>query len=295
MYFRELHDGIASLGLRFLASLRLEENFPELCMPEVAFGVYSDMIAGRDYIYRESMLDLIMHSPNRMDLYGKGTPGEHSRLLDATDVYLQRAGHHGDLEARRKLSAKCAVDLTSDLHVALLDLCDRQVLSAPAVLQHPDLQQFEPPDVERAMQQLFAKRFLSGLTAMPATAEYDRSRRYRLASGLNQMILSEQLASSRPVMLASTLLGEPLQLPEGVRVRLQAFLGGDLTGAWRALLPSPPEKTCTNRTPRSTSRRAIRHCLPNGSVTFSSRPYSFLVAADSRPMSTASGAHPCIR
>ena len=33
----------------------------------------------------------------------------------------------------------------------------------------------------------------------------------------------------------------------------------------------------------------------NGSVTVSSSPYSFLVASDSLSMSTACGAHPCMR
>ena len=36
-----------------------------------------------------------------------------------------------------------------------------------------------------------------------------------------------------------------------------------------------------NRTPRSASRRAIRHCRPKSRVSGSSRPYSFLVASDS--------------
>src|SRR5438093_319596 len=37
------------------------------------------------------------------------------------------------------------------------------------------------------------------------------------------------------------------------------------------------------------------NCLPNGSVTLSSSPYSFRVASDSRPTSSASGAQLCIR
>ena len=36
--------------------------------------------------------------------------------------------------------------------------------------------------------------------------------------------------------------------------------------------PMPPWKRCTKRTPRSTSRHAMRHCRPNGSVTLSSSP-----------------------
>ena len=46
---------------------------------------------------------------------------------------------------------------------------------------------------------------------------------------------------------------------------------------WASQAPAPPLvpwKTCTKRTPLSTSRRAARHCWPNVFVTSWSRPYS---------------------
>src|SRR5207249_12135713 len=56
----------------------------------------------------------------------------------------------------------------------------------------------------------------------------------------------------------------------------------------------PPEYNWINRTPRSTIRRAIRHCVPNSAVSVSSRPYSLRVAAVSRVRSASPGTDVCI-
>ena len=56
----------------------------------------------------------------------------------------------------------------------------------------------------------------------------------------------------------------------------------------------PPLYTVTNRTPRSTSRRASNNRVPKSAVRLSSRPYIALVSLVSLVKSTASGACVCI-
>jgi hypothetical protein len=158
-----------------------------------------------------------------------------------------RTGNQGDLEARRKMSAKCAVDLTSSMHTALLDFCGPRSRRVPDVLEHPGFERFGLQNVERAVQQLVAKRFLSAVLAEPVHVEHDESRRYRFTSKLNQTIFEEQITSTEPVYLASRILGGSIDIPEPVRVRLFAFLGGNLADIWRVFSDRITQQTPGSR------------------------------------------------
>jgi hypothetical protein len=233
-HFREICDEFGALGLNYLGSPRWVANLPEMRMSSARWRAYLDLVQEQDRVFQETVLDLAAHTQSRVDLYGHATAGTGSRLQDASELYLQRAGDQNDLEARREISAKVAVNLASDLHDTILGLCEKQAIKVAEIFSRRELEAFTAEEIERAVQQLLAKRFLYVLVEPPADAEYDPSVRYRLSSKLNQVILREQIASTASVYLASAVLGAALEVPEGVRVRLCAFLGEDLTDAWRA-------------------------------------------------------------
>src|SRR6266404_3061250 len=70
----------------------------------------------------------------------------------------------------------------------------------------------------------------------------------------------------------------------------------DRPAVQRSVYPPGRPSSCNrmNRTPRSTMRRAIRHCVPNSAVSASSKPYSLRVAAVSRDRSASPGTDVCI-
>ena len=232
-HFRDVCSEFGALGLNYLGSPRWVANLPEMRLSSAKWSAYGELIKDRDRDYQESVLDLVAHTQSRVDLYGHAVPQTDSKLKDATDLYLQRVRDQSDLEPRRTISSKCAADLTSELHDRILALCEKQAVPVPDLFEHRELTRFGSQEIERAVQQLLSKRFLYVLVARPVVTGYDSSRQYRLASRLNQIILEEQIASTASVYLASTVLGAALEIPEGVRVRLFAFLGGDLSGAWR--------------------------------------------------------------
>ena len=63
---------------------------------------------------------------------------------------------------------------------------------------------------------------------------------------------------------------------------------------WASQPLPAPQYSSTNRTPRSTSLRAIRQLVPKTELAGLSMPYIFSVASDSLERSTASDAADCI-
>ena len=232
-YFRDMNRLFTSLGLSFCGSAKLAQNLPELQLPADQLTEFLEIVDNEDREYQESVLDLILHTNNRIDLYVYGNADRHSKLSSTDDIYLLRTARQSDAAARRRASEDFAADLASSVHAAILELCDHQAHSVSAVLQHDSVARFRPEEAERAIQQLCATRFLNILGSEPASSAYDSSDRYRFSSLLNKTVFEDQLTSIEPVHLASGVLGAPVDMPEAIRIRLHAFLGGDLSAVWK--------------------------------------------------------------
>jgi SAM-dependent methyltransferase len=242
LYSSELHAMLAAERLEYLGSADVLPDYPELLLTGAAYAVYQKLTDGADVPFRESVRDFMQNSAVRFDVFRRAgeptvAPGERLRALG--DLYLQRAGDTRDLEARRRWSAGCAVDLTSPVCAAVLDLAAAPAMTLGAALASPELKAFAAASVERAVEHLFALGFLNVLVTPPvgvgaAEPEAGSKRRYRLTSALNAERLRETLASPADEGLASPVLGSPLLVPAAARVRLMALLGGDITPAWQA-------------------------------------------------------------
>ena len=239
-YFAEVHGRLKALGMDFLGSANVLPDYPDLLLPGPAFTIYRDTVAHSDSPFREAIRDLMLNTPARFDLYTKpagprGPLAGSGRSLDRLgDLFVQRASSGRDIEARRRRSAACAVDLTSNVYNALLDLSSASAITLGDLLQSRALAGFPAAEVDGAIERLFALGLLNVLVQRPVDAAYRSDRRYRLRPALNALRLEETLPSNAPEGFASTVLGSPLLIPPMARLQLLAALGGDLDRAWQA-------------------------------------------------------------
>jgi hypothetical protein len=229
---------MASLGLEFMGSGDLKFNHPELLMSSSAHAIYQDAIRGGDPRLHEAILDLILDSSSRVDVFRKPDVSsaplpEQTRLRGIGDCYLRRIGVADNLEARRRSSASVAVNLASPVHSAVLDAVGGENRRAAEVLDAPAVQAFDRAAVEKALAELVMMRFLNVLIAPTRDLAYRPDRRYRLASALNSILLDETVQVPEAVAFASPVLGTALMIPPDARLRLAAWLGRDLERIWQ--------------------------------------------------------------
>lgn len=238
-YFYEVRDAMASIGLDFMGSANLKINHPEIMMSREAYAVYADVVSGADASTRETIKDMMLNTVSRCDVFrkpGKATPEEHREpgLRELGGLFLHRIDRGETLNALRQASQSSAVDLSSDLHRAVIDA----VVASPtidAVLDAPALCGIDRTKAERAIAQLYVARFLNVLLQPGRETERARSGPYRLTARLNEIILHETIGVPEPVAFASPVLGTALLIPLEARLRLMTLLAGDPDPVWREL------------------------------------------------------------
>jgi SAM-dependent methyltransferase len=238
-YADELHARFAGLGFSFLGSAHVLPSYPELLLTQPAFAAYRQLTAEAeaDAAFREPVRDFMLHTNLRFDAFcraGQKRSPRGDRLHRLGDFYLERAPAENDLDVRRRRSAGCAVDLCAPLYSTVLDLAAAPVVTLGELMQSGELSAFAAPDVEQAIEHLFAVGLLYVLVQPPITAEYRSDRRYRLRSPLNVLRLEETLSSNGAESLASTVLGSPMRVAPTLRLLLALLLGDDVERVWRA-------------------------------------------------------------
>lgn len=247
-YCHEVHDAMAALGLAYMGSGDLKFNHPGLLMSRDAFALFEEVTRNGDRQLRQSALDLMLNTGSRVDVFrrsgagstqgltpaGSPTAGS-SSLRGVENLYLLRVGTGDSLEARRRASASVAVDLASPLHTSVLEAVGPAGRTVAEVLAAPGLGAFDRAAVEKALAELVMIRSLNVLIAPARDLEYRADRRYRLASPINAILLDETLHVPKAVAFASPVLGSAVMIPVDTRLKLLAWLGGDLERAWRIL------------------------------------------------------------
>ena len=236
-YFHEVHEALVSRGLEFMGSSNLKLNHPELMLTREAYAAYLRVVGNADRISGEETLDLLLNTSSRCDLFRRPDPeADRERrvpgLAGLGGLYLQRAPFSGDAAARQRASKSCAIDLASGLHTAVLDALQEGSMTIEALLSTPALSVFNRADAEQGIAQLFMMRYLNVLIRPALRLDYDEKRRYQLAE-INSILLRERIAVPDAVAFASPVLGSALMIPPDQRLRLLAFLGGDLAPVWQ--------------------------------------------------------------
>jgi SAM-dependent methyltransferase len=239
-HFSEVCEPMIGLGFEFLGSAGLNSNYPELAMSKSAFAIYRELTTGADVVLREATKDLILNTMKRFDLFRQTEPtrtGEPQTggLAAVRNIYLRRARGAADLEARRRISETCAVDLTGQVYSAVLDLAEGHGVSVAKILERDALDAFPKREVEEAIERLVVKGFLSLMIKPGIPANYHNDARYRLTSQLNANHLAESALNPGSEELASPVLGAPLSMPQVERLGLLAATGGDLDRVWDAI------------------------------------------------------------
>ncbi len=236
-YGVEICARFAALELSFLGSAHVLPDYPELLLSPQAFAAYQQLVAGTDSSFRGTVLDFMLNTGLRFDLFRKADPAHlprGERLQQLGELCLQRAEARDDIDSRRRLSAGCAVDLGGPLYSAILALAAAPAITLGEILRNSALKAFAIADVELAIEHLFAIGLLNVLVRRPIEAGYRSDLRYRLSSPLNALRLEEALRSTAAEGLASTVLGSPLLMPPTARLQLMALLGDDADRLWQA-------------------------------------------------------------
>jgi trans-aconitate methyltransferase len=203
-YFHEVCDAFSALGLEFMGNGNLKMNHPELMMTRDAYAIYKEITAG-------------------------------AGIGSLAGLWLQPVAAACSIEARRRASTGTAVDLSLPLYSAVLDVCASEAATIDTVLNAPGLDDFGRAEIETAIAQLYMMRCMNVLILPPRAATYRSDRRYRLGSALNRILLEATLFVPEAIAFASPVLGSALKIPADARLRLLAFLGGDLRSFWQEL------------------------------------------------------------
>ena len=239
-YCHEVHDAMAGLGLAYMGSGEPRRNHPGLLLSRDAFAVFEEVTRGGDRQLRQLILDLILNTGSRVDVFRKSdaaadstatATARRSKLRGVENLHLKRVGTADSLDSRRRASTAVAVDLASPLHTAVLEAVEAGGRTVAETLAAPGLQAFDGAAVEKALAELVMMRFLNLLIAPARALEYRADRRYRLASPINSILLDETIHLPQPVAFASPVLGYSLMIPIDARRRLSAWLGGDREAA----------------------------------------------------------------
>lgn len=244
-YFSDVNETLAAGGLEFVASADMPPNYPELVLSLDAWSVLNRLTDKADSGFRETTLDMMLNTSQRFDLFRRAesarTSPRSARLANLGTLYLQRVGSKFDPERTRGLAGTTAVDLTAPVFSEVLSLAGSPSVQLAEALESKALASFDPGDVSRAIEYLFALGFLNLLVRPPEACDVPQSSRFRLTADLNTERLMTTIASPTTEWLASPVLGAPLPFPPAERMSLLALTGGDLRLAWDSLSAAYPE------------------------------------------------------
>lgn len=245
LYFAEVHSVATAAGLEFLGSASSMPDDPELMLSKEAYAGLNRLTGDADVVFREAMRDFMLNTSQRYDLYRSPDPERSADsahgIASLGPLLLHRAGTEGDFDERRRLAQPTAVDLGAPVYATVLDVAKMPGLPISEVLAHEALAGFEPAQTRRAIEQLFALGLLNAIVREPLPAEVVDGHAYRMSPPLNSALLLDTIASPRPEWLASPVLGSPVRLPAGTRLKLFALTGGDLEAAWHSIRTEHPD------------------------------------------------------
>jgi len=220
---RNVADEAAAAGLQFVANAHLELNDIELAAPSGA----REVLSGLTPVAREMALDAMRSAIARIDVFMRESDDNTGSAVPP-DLWVDRLTR-GPLKVERaQLAQRAGVDLSDPIYDDILGAIDDRAQRLSDLLATSDARDAKAREL--ALKRIIALK-LAHLQLEPFPRKVPEHPP-RLASPINDLLLTERIEVAGALPLASPVAGTQVLLPPEDRLALLALVNGDFEHAW---------------------------------------------------------------